>query len=95
MRGWSTAELRERVREWRELRGRATTIEPIGGGVRLAFSRDEPMSAVAGLVSRESDCCAFYTFDLRVDGHVRQLEISAGPGGEPAVRALLGLDQEG
>lgn len=34
-----------------------------------------------------------YTFDLRIDGAVRQLDISTGAGGEPAVRALLGLEQ--
>jgi hypothetical protein len=32
-------------------------------------------------------------FALRIDGPTRQLDISAGPGGEPAVRALVGLEQ--
>jgi hypothetical protein len=49
------------------------------------------MSAVADLISRESECCPFYTFTLQVDGASRRLEISAGPGGELAVRGLLGL----
>lgn len=88
-----TAQLRERLREWRALRDRATVVEPIPGGARLAFSADEPIGAVADLVALESECCAFYTFTLRIDGPTRQLEISAGSGGEPAVRALLGLDE--
>ncbi len=86
-----TAQLRERLREWRALRGRATDVEAIPGGVRLAFSTDEPMGAIADLVALESQCCAFYTFTLRIDGPTRQLKISAGSGGEPAVRGLLGL----
>jgi DNA-binding transcriptional MerR regulator len=86
-------QLRERLREWRELRDRATSVEPITGGARVSFSADEPIGAVADLVALESECCAFYTFTLRVDGPTRQLEINAGAGGEPAVRALLGLEQ--
>jgi MerR family copper efflux transcriptional regulator len=83
--------LPERLREWRELRDRAGAIESIPGGVRLVLPTDEPVGAVADLVARESECCAFYTFTLRVEGATRELKISAGPGGEPALRALLGL----
>jgi hypothetical protein len=86
-------ELRQRLDDWRALRHRATAIDEIGGGVRLTFGPEEAMDAVARLVSLESECCAFYTFTLRVNGPTRQLEIDAGPGGEPAVRALLGLDR--
>ncbi len=85
-------QLRERLREWRALRDAAGAIEPIVGGARLVLSADEPMGAVADLVARESECCSFYTFTLRIDGPTRQLEISAGPGGEAAVRGLLRLD---
>jgi MerR family copper efflux transcriptional regulator len=86
-----TEELRQRVDEWRALRDRATAIDEIEGGARLTFNPDEPMEAVANLVSLESECCSFYTFTLQIDGPARRLEISAGTGGEPAVRALLGL----
>jgi len=88
-------QLRERLRAWRELRDRATSVEPITGGARLAFSADEPIGAVADLAALESECCAFYVFTLQVDGPTRQLEINAGAGGEPAVRALLGLERAG
>lgn len=86
-------EIRERLAEWRGLRDRAAAIEPLPGGARLAFDAAEPMAPIADLVSRESECCSFYTFTLRVDGPVRQLDISAGAGGEPAVGALVGLEQ--
>jgi len=86
-------EMRKRLGEWRELRDRATAIEPLAGGARLAFDSGEPVAPIADLLARESECCAFYTFTLLVDGPTRQLDISAGAGGEPAVRALIGLDQ--
>lgn len=86
-------EMRQRLAEWRGLRDRVTGIEPIPGGARLVFDATEPVAPIADLVSRESECCSFYTFILRVDGATRQLDISAGSGGEPAVRALIGLEQ--
>jgi MerR family copper efflux transcriptional regulator len=86
-------QLRERMREWRALRDRAGSIEPIVGGARLVLRADEPMSAIADLISRESECCRFYTFTLQIDGPSRQLEVTAGPGGDLAVQGLLGLEQ--
>jgi hypothetical protein len=52
---------------------------------------DEAMARVMDLVVSESACCAFYTFTVSVEGPERRLEISAGPGGSPAVDALVGL----
>jgi DNA-binding transcriptional MerR regulator len=89
----SSEEMRERLAEWRGVRDRATAIESGSKGARLAFHPAEPVAPIADLVGRESECCAFYTFTLRVDGPARELEISAGAGGLPAVRALLGLQQ--
>lgn len=88
-----TAELRQRLADWRAVRDRATQLEPIPGGVRLTFAADDPIEPLARLAALESECCAFYTFILRVDGPARQLEISAGVGGEPAVQGLLGTEQ--
>jgi hypothetical protein len=85
------ADLRARLAEWRSLRDRALAVETIDGGARLRFSPDEPMDAVARLVALESECCAFYRFTIQVDGPRRELMVDAGPGGAPAVQALLGL----
>ena len=89
----NSEEVRDRLKEWRALRDRAASVEPIAGGVRLSLATDEPVGPVAHLVAKESECCSFYTFTLTIDGPTRRLGISAGPGGEPAVRALIGLDQ--
>ena len=85
-------QLRARLGAWRGLRDRAMAVESVPGGVRLVLSTDEPMSDVVDLVVSESECCAFYTFTVSVEGPERRLEVSAGPGGEPAVHALLGLE---
>ena len=87
-----TDEMRQRLADWRRLRDRATSITPIPGGARLSFDATEPMAPIAGLASLESECCAFYTFGLRIDGPTRELDISAGTDGEAAVHALIGLE---
>ncbi len=87
----SAADMRERLAEWRTLRDRATAADRIPGGMRLAFDAAVPIGPIADLVSRESECCAFYSFAIAVDGPMRELRISAGPGNEAAVQALLGL----
>jgi hypothetical protein len=85
------AEMPARLREWVALRDRSTGIRPIIGGVAISLDASEPLDQVADLLARESECCAFYTFLLRIDGPTRELEITAGAGREIAVRALLGI----
>ena len=87
----SSAELKVRVQEWAGLRDRSTGIRDVAGGVAIGLGADEPLDRVADLAARESECCGFYTFVLRIDGGRRELEITAGEGREIAVRALLGL----
>jgi hypothetical protein len=84
-------EMPARLREWAALRDRSTGIRPIPGGAAISLSESEPVDQVANLAARESDCCAFYTFVLRVEGRTRELEITAGEGREIAVRTLLGI----
>lgn len=90
---FGTNEMRERLRAWRDVRDGALSIEPIRGGAKLALGPDQPIGAIAELMSLESECCPFYTFTLQVDGPMRQLEITAGAISELAVMALLGLDE--
>lgn len=87
----SEEDLRRRVAEWAALRARAASVTPIEGGVVLQLAPHEPIASVADLVTRESECCPFYGFTLWIEGQSRQLAITAGPGGDPAVEALLGI----
>ena len=85
------AEMPERLREWAALRDRSTSIRQILGGVAIGLATAEPLDQVADLAAREAECCAFYTFQLRIEGPTRELEITAGAGREIAVQALLGI----
>lgn len=85
------ADVRARLGEWAALRDRSTAIRPISGGVAISLDAMEPIDRVANLAARESECCPFYTFTVRVEGPSRELQITAGVGRELAVRTLLGL----
>ena len=69
----------------------STGIRPITGGVALNLDASEPIDGVAELAARESECCAFYAFQIRIEGQTRELEITAGAGREIAVQVLLGI----
>jgi hypothetical protein len=85
------ADVAARLREWAALRDRSTGIRPISGGIALSLDPSTPIDEVANLAARESECCAFYTFQIRIEGQTRELEITAGAGREIAVQVLLGI----
>jgi hypothetical protein len=87
----SAADVRARLGEWAALRDRSTGIRPVSGGVAISLNATERIDLVANLVARESECCPFYAFALRIEGSARELQISAGAGREVAVRTLLGI----
>jgi hypothetical protein len=89
------AEMPARLKEWSDLRDRSTGIRSIDGGVSMTLNSAELMSQVADLIARESECCAFYAFTLRIEGDGRELQITAGEGREIAVQALLGVAPAG
>ena len=89
------AEMPARLKEWSDLRDRSLGISLVEGGVSITLTTSEPMSQVADLIARESECCRFYMFTLRIDGQGRELQITAGEGREIAVQALLGVAPAG
>ncbi|MEO5986861.1 MAG: hypothetical protein ABIW50_05895 [Candidatus Limnocylindria bacterium] len=89
----SEADLRARVAEWAALKRGASNMTLIDDGVSVELGPDQLAADVADLAAREADCCPFYAFTLAIDGASRRLSITAGQGGQPAVRALLGMFQ--
>jgi hypothetical protein len=81
-----------RLAEWLALRQRGSGFRQTDGGAVLVLADDESLPQLDDLINRESQCCAFYRFTIRVAGDTRELQVDAGPGGYPAVAALLSLD---
>src|SRR4029079_19216097 len=70
-------EMKVRLAEWAGLRDRSTGIRAVVGGVAIGRAKDELLDRVANLAAREAECCAFYSFVLRIDGDGRELEVKA------------------
>ncbi|MFI6320214.1 hypothetical protein ACIBG8_21960 [Nonomuraea sp. NPDC050556] len=79
-----SAERPTRVAEFETLFGQATGAEHRPGGLRLVFGV-ELAAKVADLAARESGCCSFFTFTMKITGEELSLDI-AGP--EDIVAAL-------
>lgn len=81
----------DRVADWQALVPRATSREPIQGGLALTFPASAELAAeVVRLAAAEQDCCSFFTFSVRLTtGHVR-LEVQAPDDAADVVAALFG-----
>ncbi len=78
-----TVEQPVRVAEFDELF--ATAVRPServdSTGLRLHLpAGEETVSAARNLMSRETGCCAFFTFDLRASAAGTQLDVRVPPG---------------
>jgi DNA-binding transcriptional MerR regulator len=77
-----------RLDEWRDLLSRASTREPIDGGVRARL----PLAAAAraaALAAAEAQCCPFLTFTLHVSEGEALLDILAPPDRRSQLSAML------
>ena len=64
--------------EWADTLARAITRDTTATGAHLTFERDLALAhALADLVMREVDCCAFFTFTLTVTHDVIELDVAA------------------
>jgi hypothetical protein len=79
-----------RVGEWDTLFQKAVReIETVPGGVRFELDRSRAkVAAVADLADRESQCCAFFTFGVRVASDALALSVDADPEHAEVVQAL-------
>ncbi|MBK5223321.1 MAG: MerR family transcriptional regulator [Acidimicrobiia bacterium] len=80
----------ERVDEWRRLLGGADRRDQIPGGVRFALDASTELTALAGLVAAERDCCSFFSFALTVDSSGTSLEVTAPPEGASMLAKVFG-----
>jgi hypothetical protein len=82
-------ELPERLAELSAL-GRDSLLS-IGPDGVLRFRADERTRArLEAIIAAEARCCSFLSFDLREQGGVLELTITAPEGGEPLASELAG-----
>lgn len=79
-----------RVAEWQAALAKATSREPIDGGVRARFPAGSDIAALASLAAAEQDCCGFFTFGLTIDGDGVTLAITGPSDSQPVINALVG-----
>jgi DNA-binding transcriptional MerR regulator len=73
-----SADVPDRLREWRAVLDRVEAREPTADGIRLRFPRDAALlGSLADLAAREVGCCSFFTFTLTVDALGAWLGIGA------------------
>jgi hypothetical protein len=81
----------DRAAEWVAVRNRATRRAMTDDGARLEFAPDaELAAALADLVVREVECCAFFTFTISVDRDGLVLTIGAPDEAREILAALMG-----
>ncbi|MBX9243818.1 MerR family transcriptional regulator [Actinotalea ferrariae] len=81
----------DRVSDWQTLVPRATSREPIPGGIALTFPASVDLAAeVARLAAAEQDCCSFFTFTVRLTTGQVRLEVQAPADAANVVAAMFG-----
>ena len=86
----SSNEAADRTQEWRDALGLVTERRATESGIRLRLPADPvTVGRVAELVTREADCCAFFSFTLTVEHASVWLDVAAPPDGKPVLDALF------
>ena len=84
-------EMTDRMADWSAALDHAVARTPIaGGGLRVDFDAGLDIVELAGLVSAEQRCCAFFSFSITVDQRGMGLEVGAPEGAAELVTALFG-----
>lgn len=90
-----TAEVGDRVADWRAVLAQAVGRTPLDGGIHLAFPPDAAIAAeVARLAAAEHACCAFFDFTIRLTASGTALEVHAPAEAQPLLDDLFGAVPE-
>jgi DNA-binding transcriptional MerR regulator len=83
------SELPKRLDDWQQLvAGRDITRDEAGATIELPADVD--LAAVASLVAAETECCSFFTVELRIDATGRTLRVGAPAAQQPMIDLLVG-----
>ncbi len=83
------SELPKRLADWQRLLA-GKHVARDGTGATIVLTADVDLGAVAELVAAESECCSFFTFDLRVDATGRALRVTAPNAQQSMIDLLVG-----
>lgn len=84
------SELPKRLDDWQHLlAGRNVTRDDTGATITLTADAD--LGTVADLVAAETECCSFFTFELRVDTAGRTLRVTAPQAQQSMIDLLVGM----
>lgn len=79
-----------RLTDWQAGLARATSREPIAGGVRAHFPAEVDVASLAALAAAEQGCCRFLSFGLTIDRHGVALDVTGPTDAQPVISALVG-----
>jgi DNA-binding transcriptional MerR regulator len=85
------SEIGPRLDAWRRVLAHKRTVEPVDGGVRIAFGHDVRAREVAELAEAEQSCCSFLSFAIAVDPAGVMLDIVGPPEARPVIDELVTL----
>ncbi|QYG91734.1 hypothetical protein HC251_04300 [Iamia sp. SCSIO 61187] len=80
----------DRLKEWAAALRPVVDRTPIDGGLRLSFSSEVDLAALASLAAAEQRCCPFFYFSLTIDERGIALEVTAPDDAAAVVGALFG-----
>ena len=86
-----TSEIGHRLGAWRRLLVRKSGVEPVDGGVRIAFGDAVRAADVAQLAEAEQSCCSFLSFAIAVGSNGVTLDIVGPREARPVIDELVGL----
>jgi len=83
------SELPKRLDDWQQLL-EGCDIARDTTGATVTLPPDADLGAVAELVAAETQCCSFFTFDIRVDAGSRTLRVEAPHAQQSMIDLLVG-----
>ena len=82
----------DRTAAWVDLLSRASSRQATPNGVRLGLPADpELVARAAGLSVQETDCCAFFSFQVTVTASGVWLDVAAPPDAQPMLDGLFAI----
>ncbi|MFP3915192.1 MAG: MerR family transcriptional regulator [Actinomycetota bacterium] len=81
----------ERTGDWNEVAHQARGHEALPTGIRLRFTRNVDVAALAALAADEQACCDFFSFSIGVRSGEVTLDVTGPDEVQPVIQAMFGV----